>query len=155
MQWMNEHELTAKYNLAETCSASISVEELQALSAEKSTSPLSFSKKLDYGSITGSEKLRKNLADLYSAKTPTPLPADNVLITPGAIMANFLLIYSLVGPGDHVICVYPTYQQLYSVPASVGAEVSLWRSREEEKWRLDLDDLKSLIKPNTKLIILK
>ena len=152
---MDEHELTAKYNLAETCSASISVEELQALSANKSSNPLSLSKKLDYGSIKGSEKLRSNLASLYSVKTPTPLPSENVLTTPGAILANFLLIYSLVGPGDHVICVYPTYQQLYSVPASIGAEVSLWRSREQEKWSLDLEELKSLIKPNTKLIILK
>jgi aspartate/methionine/tyrosine aminotransferase len=77
------------------------------------------------------------------------------LITPGAIQANFLLLYALVGPGDHVICHYPTYQQLYSIPASLGAEVSLWTSREQERWSLDIEELKSLIKPNTKLIILK
>lgn len=152
---MDEYETIAKYNLAETCSASISVDELKALSTDKSTDPLSLSKRLDYGSIRGSEKLRSNLANLYSAKTPTPLPSENVLITPGAIMANFLLLYSLVGPGDHVICVYPTYQQLYSIPESIGAEVSLWRSREQDKWSLDLNELKTLIKPNTKLIILK
>lgn len=152
---MDEYETSAKYQLAETCSASISVDELKGLSADKSNDPLKLSKRLDYGSIRGSEKLRTNLANLYSAKTPTRLPAENVLITPGAIMANFLLLYSLVGPGDHVICVYPTYQQLYSVPASFGAEVSLWRSKEQDKWNLDLEELKSLIKSNTKLIILK
>lgn len=152
---MDEYETIAKYNLAETCSASISVDELKALSADKSIDPLTLSKRLDYGSIRGSEKLRSNLANLYSAKTPSPLPLENVLITPGAIMANFLLLYSLVGPGDHVICVYPTYQQLYSMPASIGAEVSLWRSKEQDNWSLDLDELKSLIKPNTKLIIIK
>lgn len=152
---MDEYETIAKYNLAETCSASVSVDELKALSADKSSEPLTLSKRLDYGSIRGSEKLRSNLANLYSAKTPTRLPAENILITPGAIMANFLLLFSMVGPGDHVICVYPTYQQLYSVPESIGAEVSLWRSKEQDNWSLDLDELRSLIKLNTKLIIIK
>ncbi|KAE8136215.1 hypothetical protein BDV38DRAFT_272262 [Aspergillus pseudotamarii] len=153
-QWMDKHEHHAKYNIAETCCASISVKDLQELSEDKSLSPLDLSTKLTYGAIRGSERLRGTLANLYSVKTPTRLPSDNVLITPGAIQANFLLLYSLVGPGDHVICHYPTYQQLYSVPASLGAEVSLWKSKEKDGWKLDLNELKELIRPNTKLIIL-
>jgi aspartate/methionine/tyrosine aminotransferase len=82
------------------------------------------------------------------------LPPENVLITPGAIAANFLLLYTLIGPGDHVICVHPTYQQLYSVPESLGAEVSLWKLRRHKKYIPDVEDLKSLIKPNTKMIII-
>jgi aspartate/methionine/tyrosine aminotransferase len=94
---------------------------------------------------------------LSSAATidDTGLPADNVLVTPGAIHANFLLLYTLVSAGDHVICHYPTYQQLYSVPEALGAEVSLWRAREESGWQLRTEDLMDLLRPNTKLIILK
>jgi aspartate/methionine/tyrosine aminotransferase len=84
----------------------------------------------------------------------TPLSPENILITPGAIAANHLAFYSLVGPGDHVICHYPTYQQLYSVPASLGAEVSLWKASADKKWIPSLDDLKSMVKENTKLIVL-
>ncbi|KAL5338440.1 hypothetical protein BJX70DRAFT_388652 [Aspergillus crustosus] len=155
-QWMDKYETTAKYNVAETCSASISVKDLQGLSEDPSSHPLDgvLDRKLTYGAIRGSEQLRTTLANLYSVRTPTPLPADNILITAGAIQANFLLLYTLIGPGDHVICHYPTYQQLYSVPASLGAEVSLWKSREAEGWKLDLEELKGLIRPNTKLIIL-
>lgn len=76
------------------------------------------------------------------------------MITPGAIAANFLLLYTLIGPGDHVICVHPTYQQLYSVPESLGAEVSLWKLRKERSYIPDIDDLKPLIKDSTKLIII-
>jgi aspartate/methionine/tyrosine aminotransferase len=83
------------------------------------------------------------------------LPRDNILITPGAIAANHLVFYSLVGPGDHVICHYPTYQQLYEIPASLGAEVSLWKADPKKDWKLDLDDLKAMVKPNTKMIIIK
>ncbi|PWY91239.1 long-chain fatty acid transporter [Aspergillus heteromorphus CBS 117.55] len=152
-QWMDKYETTAKYNVAETCCASISVNDLRELSEDKSD-PLDFSTKLTYGAIRGSERLRGALAALYSIETPNHLPADNVLVTAGAIQANFLLLYSLVGPGDHVICHYPTYQQLYSVPASLGAEVSLWKSKETDDWKLDTEELKQLIRPNTKLIIL-
>lgn len=153
-QWMDEYETKAKYNIAETCAASISLEDLASFDEQK-RSPLSVTGKLTYGAIRGSERLRSNLARLYSANAPSPLSPDDVLITNGAIAANFLVLYTLVGPGDHVICHYPTYQQLYAVPASLGADVSLWKAREEEGWRLDVDELKALIKPNTKLIIIK
>jgi aspartate/methionine/tyrosine aminotransferase len=53
------------------------------------------------------------------------------------------------------VCVFPTYQQLYSVPESLGADVSLWKLQEHNKWQLDIEELKSLIRPNTKMIILK
>ncbi|KIA75734.1 aminotransferase function [Aspergillus ustus] len=155
-QWMDKYETTAKYNVAETCSASVSVKDLQALSEDPASHPLEhvLDTKLTYGAIRGSERLRTTLANLYSVRTPTPLPSDNILVTPGAILANFLLLYTLVGPGEHVICHYPTYQQLYSVPASLGADVSLWKSKETGEWKLDLEELKQLIRPNTKLIIL-
>ena len=152
---MDTYETTAKYNIAETCAASISLEQLKELSEDKSTEIWDPSTILTYGAIRGSERLRSNLANLYSSKAPSPLSPEQVLITPGAIAANFTVFYALIGKGDHVICHYPTYQQLYDVPASLGAEVSLWRAREEKKWQLDLEELKSLIKPNTKMIIIK
>ncbi|KAM0713353.1 hypothetical protein Q7P35_000805 [Cladosporium inversicolor] len=157
-QWMDKYETSAKYNLAETCCASISIDELLALSEDKTATVgklLDSSKVQGYGEIRGSSELRNNLSRLYSSKVGTPLPAENILITPGAIAANHLTLYSLVGPGDHVICHYPTYQQLYSIPESLGAEVSLWKSDAENKWLPDLEELKALVKPNTKLIIIK
>lgn len=152
---MDEHETWAKYNIAETCCASISVNDLLALSESKKENIVDLSTVLTYGEIRGSQDLRNNLARLYSTKVGTPLPPDNILIQPGAIASNALVIYSLVGPGDHVICHYPTYQQLYSYPESLGAEVDLWKARPEKDWIPEIDELKSLIKPNTKLIILK
>ncbi|KAJ5635732.1 uncharacterized protein N7484_009045 [Penicillium longicatenatum] len=155
-RWMDDYENDAKFNLAETCCASISLTDLLAFSgsSDQEDKLLDFSKKQVYGSIRGSTALRTNVARLYCSDSSTSLPADQVLITNGAIQANFLALYTNVGPGDHVICHYPTYQQLYSIPKSFGAEVSLWRSRENEGWRLDLDELRSLIRPNTKYIII-
>ncbi|KAF7714154.1 Uncharacterized protein PECH_009016 [Penicillium ucsense] len=113
-----------------------------------------YSQKQVYGAIRGSSVLRSNIARLYSSRTSDPLRPEDILVTNGAIQANFLGLYTNVGVGDHVICQYPTYQQLYSVPQSLGAEVSLWKSSEDQGWQLDVQELESMIKPNTKLIIL-
>jgi aspartate/methionine/tyrosine aminotransferase len=151
---MDAHENNCKYNIAETCCASISVDQLRELSEDKSRQVIDTSKVLTYGAIRGSEELRNNLARLYSAKVSNPLSPDNILTTPGAIQANYLTTYALVGPGDHVICHYPTYQSLYEVPKQLGAEVDLWKATPENAWLPTIDALKSLIKPNTKLIII-
>lgn len=149
---MDKHETTAKNNIAETCVASISLETLKSLSEDKESDIWSTSTKLTYGAIRGSDRLRGNLANLYSAKKP--FQAENILITPGAIAANLISFYGLIGKGDHVICHYPTYQQLYEIPRSLGAEVDYWKAREDKKWQLDIDDLKPLIRPTTKMIII-
>jgi len=155
---MDKYETTPDIlNVAETCAASISIDDLIGLCEDKDKNiepPLKTSVKLTYGPIRGSDALRQRLADLYSVRVATPMLAENVLITPGAIAANFLAFYTLLGPRDHVICVYPTYQQLYSVPESLGAEVSLWKLKKAKKYVPDLADLDSLIKKNTKMIII-
>ena len=153
---MDLYETSAKHNLAETCCASISLNDLLALSPKKDL--VDYTQKQVYGAIRGSEALRTNIANLYSqsgSPGASSVSANRVLVTNGAIQANFLALYTLVGPEDHVICQYPTYQQLYSVPESFGAEVSLWRSDAENGWGMDLEKLRSLIRPNTRIIILK
>ncbi|KAJ5778948.1 hypothetical protein N7457_006668 [Penicillium paradoxum] len=151
-QWMDLYETSAKHNLAETCCASISLNDLIALSSKKDL--VDYTQKQVYGAIRGSEALRANIANLYSQSESSPISANGILVTNGAIQANFLALYTHIGPGDHVICQYPTYQQLYSVPESFGAEVSLWRSDDAHGWEMDLEMLRSLVKPNTRMIIL-
>ena len=155
---MDEYEIKAKYNIAETCCASISIDELVSLSDKKDITAsdiLSTSTVLDYGEIRGSSAMRNNLSRLYSSKVGTPLSPENILIMPGAIAANHLVFYALLGHGDHVICHYPTYQQLYSVPESLGAQVDFWKSKPDNKWLPDFEELEAMVKENTKMIILK
>lgn len=116
-------------NVAETCASSISIDDLVRLSEDADKEPMLTSSKLTYGSIRGSAALRNSVAGLHSG-SDHQLTEDNVIIAQGGISANFLVLYSLLGPTDHVICVYPTYQQLYLVPESFGADVSLWRLKE-------------------------
>ena len=153
-QWMDEYETTpGVLNIAETCCASVSIDDLVQLSTEEDAkSPLQTRTKLTYGAIRGSEPLRRRIATLCSGDYAELVKHEDVIITPGAIHANFLLLYALIGPGDHVVCVYPTYQQLYAVPKSLGAEVSLWRLKPENGFVPDVNELEMLVKANTKVI---
>lgn len=130
---------------------------LQALSQlTKSTSlsgPVNASSALLYGPVLGSPGLREKIVPLYN-EVPDSTELS-LTITQGAISANFLVLDTLLGPDDHVICQYPTYQQLYDVPRRAGAEVSLWRTRPEDGWVPDVSDLPTLVKDNTKMIIIK
>ncbi|KAF4472664.1 transaminase type I [Fusarium albosuccineum] len=154
-QWMDEYETTpGVLNIAETCAASVSIDDLVGMSKDPTVpGPIDTSIKLTYGPIPGSRTLRERVA-AHCSTEETQLAAEEVVLTQGAIGANFLALYTLVGPGDHVVCVYPTYQQLYDVPRSVGAEVTLWKLREEEGFVPNVDELTNLVKENTKMIII-
>lgn len=146
--WMNAYETKCAYNLAETCVESLTVQELLDLSGKRET----FLKdilpiQMTYGAIEGSDRLRDNIANLYAKQK-----RGNVTITHGAIGANALIHETLVEPGDHVVSIVPTYQQHYSIPESYGAQVSLLKLKEENNFLPDINELKNLIKPNTKLI---
>jgi aspartate/methionine/tyrosine aminotransferase len=150
-EWMNKYEHEAVYNIAETCVDSLTVEELISLDG---TNPADFfahvaKQKLTYGHIIGSPEFRRRIARSY-----TSITEDQVLLMNGAIGANFLVLYSLIQPGDHVIAVHPTYQQLYDVPKSFGASVDLLPLRKENNYLPDMDELRELVKENTKLIII-
>ncbi|CAG7983628.1 unnamed protein product [Penicillium olsonii] len=156
--WILSQSSDIKHNLAHSycLPKSLSDVQQQAGSSETGTDVFSpvLSKALDYGPMKGSEALRSKISHLYSSESSSSFSTEKIITTPGASLANFVVLFALVGPGDHVIVQYPTYQQLYAVPASIGADVSLWKSSQEENWKLDMEELEKLIRPNTKMIII-
>jgi aspartate/methionine/tyrosine aminotransferase len=103
---------------------------------------------LGYTESTGLPVLREAIASLYPG-----LVAGDVLTFGGAQEAVFVLMNVLLGPGDHAVVTWPGYQSLHEVARATGAEVSLLRLREERGWGVDLDELRGLLQPNTKLLV--
>lgn len=148
-EWMNAYESGARYNIAETCVNSVSLNELLAIAGE---SPERFwqvfgDKRLTYGYIEGAPELREGICRLYSSLAP-----DEVITTHGAAGANHHVFYSLIEAGDEVISIMPTYQQLYSIPASFGAQVKLLHLQQEQDFLPDLSELRAMVTARTKLI---
>lgn len=150
-EWLNTYEKKAKYDIAGVSISALSLEELVDLTGDSIAELMAdfAHKPLDYGWIEGSPDFKKEVAELYCHVKP-----EQILQTNGATGTNMLAIYALVEPKDHIISLYPTYQQLYDIPKSLGAEVEYWTVHEELGWLPDLEELKQLIRPNTKMICL-
>lgn len=146
--WMNLYENNCDYNLAETCVESMTVKELLAIAGnEEKVIDNILNMQMSYGDIEGSDRLVQGVRSLYKDVQPS-----QVTITHGAIGANALTMFSLVEPGDRVISVLPTYQQHYSIPEAYGADVQILGLKEENNFLPDLDELRTLVNDNTKLI---
>ena len=148
-EWMNEWEVGARYNIAETCVDSVSLNELFALTGEDKAAFLEnlAARRLTYGDIEGAPAFRQGICSLYKTVKP-----ENIVTTHGAAGANHHVFCSLVSPGDLVISVLPTYQQLYSIPESLGAKVKILPLSRENGYLPDLDALRALAVPGTKMI---
>jgi aspartate/methionine/tyrosine aminotransferase len=105
--------------------------------------------KLGYTETLGSELLRKAILQHYKTIGLNEI----VVSSPGE--ANFILMNILLEKGDNVICMSPMYQSLYQIAKELKCSVSYWKPNEEQgKWYYNPSDLKELIKPNTKLIVI-
>lgn len=146
--WMNAWETKCELNLAETCVASLTIAQLLDLAGrnDRDLSDL-LGLKMTYGDIRGSERLLGAVSALYENQAP-----DNIIITHGTIGANMLVHRSLVSAGDRVVAIVPTYQQHYSIPESLGADIHLLKLRQENGFLPDLDALRALVTPGTRMI---
>ena len=149
-QWMNRWETLAVNNIAETCVDSLVLYELLEMSGHKEDIIVNLlGTRMTYGDIKGSDKLRGLIAGLYEARDP-----ETVLVMNGGSAANFLALFTLVEPGDRVISVWPTYQQLTSIPEAFGARVDILQLRPENSWLPDTDELGKMAASGVDLICL-
>lgn len=148
-RWIDTYEDDARYNLAETDAEPFTLEELLSLGdREKLISEL-LKMRITYNPTMGSPRLREVIAARYNRTA-----AANVLVTGGAVEANFLLANVLIDPGDTVIIQSPAYQALYSVAEARGAKVKHWQMSLAAGYRPDLAELAALIDAGTKAVII-
>jgi len=151
-RWMTRWELDVDCDIAESGILPLSLDDLFGLVGSEIAAEIDreiHRMPLGYSEARGTRALRSVLAATYARADP-----DDILVTTGAIEANFLLFHSLLRAGDHVVAVSPAYQQLHSVPRSIGADLSLWDVRTADGFAYDLDKLEALLRPETKMIVL-
>ena len=101
---------------------------------------------LGYVPTFGGEALRQAVASTYSSVSP-----DNVLAFAGGGEAIYVALHALLGSDDHAIVVTPTYQSLETVTQSLCSVTGIALDA-DNGWKLDLNQVRDRIKPNTKLI---
>jgi len=94
---------------------------------------------------------REAVAADYAAKG-IPTSPDRVLITTGTSEAIDLVLNALVDEGDEVLVPLPTYPLYTAVIAKIGAEARYYRT-DPRNWQPDIDHLRSLITPRTRVLV--
>ena len=105
--------------------------------------------RLGYTESPGSPALRAEIARLYGTIRP-----EEVLVTSGAEESVFLLTQAALEPGDHVVVHAPCYQSLAELPRAIGCRLSPWWAREADGFALDPHELATLLRPETRLVVL-
>jgi len=136
--WFDDYQFQVKYDIGESAVKFLTVEQLDIDLQDVA---------LRYGYHTGQPRLRALLAEQYPGLTP-----EQIVVTAGASEANFAVVSAIVKPGDHVIVEHPNYPSLYDVPRSLGCDVDLFPLRFEDGFRPDVERLKAMVRPDTKLI---
>jgi len=107
-----------------------------------------------YSAPAGMPEVREAISDYYYRMHGVRYHPDQIVVTPGSKEVMFALIMILVEEGDEVIYPDPGYPIYKSVIDFSGATKVPIPLREENEFRLDVKELKKLITPRTRLLII-
>lgn len=102
-----------------------------------------------YGSDT---KAREAIAEKVKRVNKIEVPPDQVMMTQGVIPAMWLAARHACRPGDEVIVTDPMYFPFYLSAEITQTQPVSWELDLDEKYRFDVEKLKKLITPKTRLI---
>ena len=150
------HEFSAKYLMSCSDCDGFSMDYILSKANEEELA-LWNNLSLGYTESTGHPELKKAILHHYNdlewqSQKTKELSAENIVVaSPGELA--FALMNTLLEAKDHAIVISPSYQSLYETILTIGAEVSFWEPNKED-WSFSVEDLKKLIKTNTKLIVI-
>lgn len=144
-------EFNARYHMTASDVESLRVSDVIAMASDEDRKCFE-NLWLGYTETWGAPALRAEIARTFDHMVP-----ENILCLAGAGEGLYAVAKVLLGPGDHAVVPTPNYQSAETVPLSV-CEVTGVPLRCDPAvkggWRLDLDDVRAVIRPNTKLVSL-
>lgn len=146
-----QYEFTTPYQLCNSDCETVTVKELLIM-AELSLEQLG-QLSLGYTETQGHPVLREKIAETYSQAN-----TDDVVMLATPVEGIFLVAHAALNPGDEVIVLSPAYDALINTFEHVvgRANVHRWEftpSKDNTGWELDFDQLRSLISPKTKMLV--
>lgn len=145
-RWQSTWENRVRFNLSESGVHPLSVNDLLGLSGGDVHRLVET--RLGYNQGNGTDELRDAIAALYPGASQ-----DHVLVTVGSAEANFIACWALVGSGDRVAILTPTYMQTWGLARNAGAQVVPVPLEPANSWEPDPAALRRSITPGTRLVI--
>ena len=142
---MSKFEQEVEFNLSESGVHPILLRDL--LAGDPGLMQELLATELNYPHVNGLPELRQNIARLYAGATP-----ENILVTVGAIEANYITVQTLLSAGEEIVVMLPNYMQIWGLAKNMGLQVKPFHLLEERGWAPDLDELHSMVTSQTKVI---
>lgn len=148
-EYFAKYEFNSKYLLCSSDAQSFAMGDIIGLANEEEQE-LWNTLELGYTEAPGHPLLRQRIAErMYESMQP-----ENVLCFSGAEEGIYATLKVLCNPTDHILVLTPCYQSLLEVPRMMGADVTEIQLREDNNWRIDLDQIRQSITSQTKGIIM-
>lgn len=142
---MSKYEKDVDYNISESGVHPITLGEL--IEDDPGLTEKLMATEINYAHANGIPELREHIAAMYKGAS-----AKNILVTIGAIEANYNTLNTLVSPGEEVVIMLPNYMQIWGVAKNQDLHVKTFHLQEENGWAPDLDELEDKVTKETKLI---
>jgi len=107
-----------------------------------------------YSPSGGVPAARQAVAEYYQSERKMNIGPENVVIMPGAKPVIYTALCATINEGDEVIIPNPGYPTYESVVNYLGAKPVFYELLEAKDFRFDIEDLKALITPRTKMIVI-
>ncbi len=106
-----------------------------------------------YTPASGIPAVREATARYVTGRTGVPTAAENIVMVPGSKNILAFLLLAIIEPGDEVIVPDPGYPIYRSLVNFLGATPVSAPIRQSNDFRLDVEELRGLVTPRTKLLI--
>jgi aspartate aminotransferase len=106
-----------------------------------------------YTPASGIMEVREAVARFVTKRLGVDVDAGQVVLVPGSKNVLLFALLACVEPGDEVILPDPGYPVYASLVNFIGAVPVGIRLRQERDFRMDLDELASLLTPRTRMLI--
>ena len=107
-----------------------------------------------YTPASGIREAREAVAEFVTRTLHTEVDANDVVLVPGSKNVLLFTLLACVEPGDEVILPDPGYPAYASQVSFIGAIPKTVTLREDKSFRMDLDELASLVVPKTRMLII-
>ena len=144
--WLDSHEHAIDYDLAASTGPGWTLDQLLELGGEEERERF-LHRRLSYGRPVGDENLRVAIAEMQGV---TP---ECVQIVTGASEALLVLMWLVAEPGANVVIPSPGFTTFSALPESLGIDTRFYHIRRENKFRVDIQEIKKLVDARTKLVL--
>ena len=145
--YLSKWEFAARYHMTASDMEALTLSELLELAGPEDRAAFD-QLRLSYIETFGTPALRAAIAETYRGLQP-----EDVIAFAGAEEGIFCAMHALLDADSHAVIVTPNYQSSETLPLSICATTGV-ALRADDNWRLDIDELRAALRPNTKLVLI-